>query len=218
MRIQLTLSKPRYDVPIEYHTKLTGVFHKWIGLNDLHGEISLYSFSSLLGGEEKKNILTFQNNPSWFISAYNPEIIKALINGMQKDSSVCFGMHVLDAVIHKVPDLSFVNRFKVGSPVFIKGKTDKGTKHYTFHDMESGQLMTNALKSKMKKAGLPDEDFEIKFDTNYPKARTTTVKYNGIGNLSSFCPVIIEGSNQVKQFAWTTGVGHSTGIGLGAII
>ena len=37
-------------VPFDYQQKIVGTIHKWLGNNEIHDKISLYSFSWLLGG------------------------------------------------------------------------------------------------------------------------------------------------------------------------
>jgi CRISPR-associated endoribonuclease Cas6 len=69
----------------------------------------------------------------------------------------------------------------------------------------------------MKLAGIEDNGLSIKFDTDYPRASTKMLNYNGIKNRASWCPVFIEGEPETKLFAWNVGLGNSTGIGFGAI-
>ena len=56
MRIHLSTSANNELVPFNYQQKLIGVLHRWLGTNELHDKISLYSFSWLKGG--KKDIKT----------------------------------------------------------------------------------------------------------------------------------------------------------------
>ena len=59
MRLHFKLSSNTQEVPYDYQHKLVGTFHKWMGLNDIHNEISLYSFGWLKGGEINKNGFDF---------------------------------------------------------------------------------------------------------------------------------------------------------------
>ncbi len=46
MRKYLRTTPNTQSVPIDYQQKLVGTIHKWVGENNnLHGDISLYSFS-----------------------------------------------------------------------------------------------------------------------------------------------------------------------------
>ena len=74
------------------------------------------------------------------------------------------------------------------------------------------------LLSKMREAGLEeDKTLDIKFDLSYPGKKLKLVRYHGIGNKASFCPVIIKAKPETKRFAWNVGIGNCTGIGFGAI-
>ncbi|MGN9307593.1 CRISPR-associated endoribonuclease Cas6 [Enterococcus faecium] len=57
----------------------------------------------------------------------------------------------------------------------------------------------------------------MSFDRTYYAAKTKLVYYKNIGNKTSICPVIIEGTPEQIAFAWNVGVGNSTGIGFGAL-
>ncbi len=59
MRIYLQLSANREIVPFNYQQSLVGAFHKWLGENELHDDISLYSLSWLSKGVPKKGGLDF---------------------------------------------------------------------------------------------------------------------------------------------------------------
>lgn len=69
----------------------------------------------------------------------------------------------------------------------------------------------------MREAGLEDDTLDIRFDTSYNKKKLKLVRYHGIGNKASICPVIIKAKPETKLFAWNVGLGNSTGIGFGAI-
>jgi CRISPR/Cas system endoribonuclease Cas6 (RAMP superfamily) len=59
------------------------------------------------------------------------------------------------------------------------------------------------------------KNVRVRFDRGSPGARTKLIDFKGIKNRGSVCPVIVEGTPQAVQFAWTVGVGHSTGCGFG---
>ena len=95
---------------------------------------------------------------------------------------------------------------------------DGNMKHFTFNDIESSELLKQSLLTKMRLAGMEeDETLEIHFDTSYAKKRIKLVHYHSIGNKASMCPVIIKGKPETKLFAWNVGVGNCSGIGFGAI-
>ncbi|MEG1821282.1 MAG: hypothetical protein RR201_03485, partial [Malacoplasma sp.] len=50
MRIILETTSNTSIIPFEYQQKMLGVIHKWLGNNEIHNKISLYSFSWFFGG------------------------------------------------------------------------------------------------------------------------------------------------------------------------
>jgi len=217
MRLYLILTPNKELVPFNYQEKLVGAFHKWIGRNRIHDDISLYSLSWLDGGKGYKKGLSFKSGACWFISSPDVAMIKRLIKNIQKDPVVAFGMVVKEVVLKETPNFPNRVRFNVSTPVFIKRTIGEREIHYTFNDENVNQLLTETLKSKLKKAGLAIDNIHVSFDVTYPKAKTKLITYKGIKNKANFCPVILEGSPEAIAFAWNVGIGNSTGIGFGAL-
>ena len=70
MRIYLRTTPNDVIVPFDYQQKIVGTIHKWLGNNEIHDKISLYSFSWLLGGNMiVDKVITFQKVPL-FLSAF----------------------------------------------------------------------------------------------------------------------------------------------------
>jgi len=199
---------------------LAGALHKWLGPNTYHGEISLYSFSWLQGGKGTKGGLRFPNGARWFVSALDDDFLMRSIKGILGKPDIRWGMRVERAEILPNPPFKEkgVVRFIAASPIFIKRKLSPDeTKHYLYTDPESDALLTENLQMKLREAGLSDEGVSVRFDREYPRAKTQLVTYRGIDNRCSFCPVFVEGSREQLEFAWTVGLGNSTGIGFGAL-
>jgi len=218
MRIHLLLSKNSKRVPFNYQSFLTGALHKWLGKdNKEHGELSLYSFSWLNKAQIQKDGFDFPNGTSWFISSYDDSFIKKLIESIQVDPSICFGLTVKEIIIQENPVFKNNEIFKTASPVFIKRNTPDGIKFYYHNDPQSSAWMTETLKHKLEKAGLEKNNVEVSFDQSYTKATVKVSDYNGIKNKANICPVIIKGTPEQLAFAWNVGIGNSTGIGFGAL-
>jgi len=217
MRVHIQFSKPNEIVPFNHQEILTGAFHKWIGINNIHNDISLYSFSRLNGGRIKEKGLSFPQGAKWFISVYDKELFKKLLSGIVDSPELNWGMRVLDFFVQPEPDFTYQSEFKVASPIFIKRNTENGQKHYLFNEAKSSILMTETLQHKMKIAGLKDDNFKIEFNQKYNSPKTAKITYKGIENRANICPVIITGKPETKAFAWNVGIGNSTGIGFGAI-
>lgn len=217
MRLHFNLMPNTKIVPFDYQHYLIGTFHKWMGWNEIHDEISLYSLSWLQGGKMTKDGFDFPNGARWFISFWDEEIGKQLIMSAMKEPDVCCGMKVKVIQIQENPNFSNKEKFIAASPIFIrKYDENRKAKHLTYKDEEANFYLTETLKKKLKTANL-DYEVKVSFDKNYMYPKTKLVKINGIENRANFCPVIIEGNPEAVKFAWNVGVGHSTGCGFGAM-
>lgn len=217
MRLHLELQATQNTIPFNYQPQITGAFHKWIGQNNLHDATSLYSFSWLNGGEKKGDGLVFKQGASLHFSAYDDQIIKKLIEGIQLDPYINFGLTVTEVIIQQTPEFSSKEVFFLASPVLIKRTENEREIHFTYNQPEADALLTETIKNKLRKAGLNDSNITISFDPNYQNPKTKLVYYKSIGNKANICPVIIQGTPQQIAFAWNVGVGSSTGIGFGAL-
>lgn len=230
MRLHFTLSPNTGLVPFDYQHRLTGVFHKWLKENSLHDKISLYSLSWLDGGFARNGSLHFPQGAKWFVSFYEEEYVEKLVNGALSQPEMFGGMRVLQIEQKKTPDFGAKYKFKVASPVFIKGKRPAdGTPphHYLFNEPESDRLLTATLRHKMDVARFADEHKTVKvaFDRDFqtPKIKKVNIeKFKDgarlfIEHKASVCPVIIEGTPEAVRFAWNVGVGSSTGSCFGSL-
>lgn len=221
MRLHLTLTPNTKPVPFNYQHQLTGALHKWLGENELHDKISLYSFSWLRGYSEiADNQLDFPRGAEWFISFWEEEYSKKLVKGILAESDVMFGMNVLSVQIQETPDFGEKYRFKVASPVLLrKNLENESREHITYKDELSSELMTQRFISKMNQAGISASEKGplLKFDNSYNRPKTKLADIKGTKLRTSVCPVIIEGTAEVLKFAWNVGIGELTGSGFGAI-
>lgn len=219
MRLQIITSPNTSLVPFNYQQKLTGVLHKWLGENnEEHGEISLYSFSWLQNTKVEKDGMNCPKGSKWFISFHDTQKIKRILSGIRANPEMFCGMFVDEVTIEETPDLSNRELFYLGSPILIKRHEEEKVIEYGFENPLSGKLLEDTLKTKMQKAGIQDNGtLHIEFDLSYAKKKKKLVWYEGISNKANMCPVIIQGSNEIKQFAWKVGLGNCTGIGFGSI-
>ncbi|MDR0865779.1 MAG: CRISPR-associated endoribonuclease Cas6 [Candidatus Symbiothrix sp.] len=218
MRIHITTTPNKELVTFNYQPKLVGTLHKWLGINDLHGNPALYSFSWLLNAKTNENGLNYPNGATMFISFYDDNYLKQVVKSIMNDTEMCYGMRVTDITIEDNLDLTNKTLFQCASPIFIRRFEGDNDIHYTFKDKDAGRFLEETLLHKMELAGLPkDESLKINFDTSAFNAKTKVIDYRGIKNRVNLCPVIIEGKPETKLFAWNVGLGNSTGIGFGAI-
>ena len=217
MRVHLKISTSKEIIPFKHQHLLVGTIHKWLGINKVHGEISLYSFSLLENGKAEKEGLLFKNNTSMFFSSYDISLIKSIVKGIQSDPYMFNGLNVEEVILQEDPDLSEREIFYLGSPIFIKTKDNDKIKFIYYDDPLASNYLKKTLQTKMKIAGIVDNTLDIYFDMHYPNAKIKKITYKGIDNKLSWCPVIVKGKSETKVFAWNVGLGNSTGIGFGAI-
>lgn len=217
MRIYLHLTANTEQVPFNYQAMLVGALHKWLGPNELHDDISLYSLSWLKGSKAGKGGLDFPKGASLSISSADDNFLLSVYNGIAKDQLIRWGMRVKEITLRATPDFGHEQRFLVDSPVLVKRKasTDKHDQYYYPNHPEADGYLTETLQRKLEKAGLPT-DVTVAFDKSYaPKIKM--IQYRDLSIKASFCPVIVSGNPRAVAFAWEVGVGNSTGIGFGAL-
>ena len=221
MRLHLTLSPNRQPVPFAYQHHLTGAFHKWLGPNQLHDTLSLYSLSWLDGSRMHRNALEFPHGARWFISVYDESLIETIVNRALADPEVCCGMRVIRIEQQTTPRFGPRYTFKVGSPVLARSKeTDGKIKHYIYSDPEADATLTATLRHKLDMAGLsaPHNQATVSFDKTYRNPKTKLVHIKQTANRASICPIIVEGTPEAVAFAWNVGIGHGTGSGFGCLL
>lgn len=220
MRLHFTLSPNQQPVPFAYQHYLTGAFHKWLGANDLHDRLSLYSLSWLDGSRMRRGALDFPGGARFFISLYDESLAEQIVNTALRDPEVCCGMRVIRIEQQATPRFGERYTFKVGSPVLAKSReVDGKVRHYIYSDPEADSALTATLRHKLDSAGLgaPHNAVTVSFDRTYRTPKTKLVTIKDIANRASICPVTIEGTPEAVSFAWNVGVGHGTGSGFGAL-
>lgn len=218
MRVYLRLSPNTEACPFDYQSKLVGCLHNWLGENQVHDRLSLYSMSWLTAGRVvKKRFLDFAEGAVWFISSPDVSLIKQVIRGVQERPDVAFGMRVEEIILKEAPNFGSEATFRVATPVLVKRYEGDRTIHYSYKDTATDALLTETLCRKLEEAGLGCEGVKVTFDRTYTNAKQKLVTYKGTGNKANICPVRIQGSPEVLAFAWNVGIGNSTGIGFGAL-
>jgi CRISPR-associated endoribonuclease Cas6 len=221
MRLALTLSSNRTLVEFNHLHILAGALHKWLGPNKEHGELSLYSYSWLQGARRVEQGLTFPKGAQWHISALDNDFLLRSVQGILRDPGIRWGMQVEQCQVMappRFPEGISEQRFLCSSPIFIKRSLPDGeVKHYLYTPPESDRLLTETLQTKLRAAGLPVEGVSVRFDRQYPKARTQKVMVREIGNMANYCPVYVRGTAEQLEFVWTVGLGSCTGVGFGSV-
>ncbi len=220
MRLILKLSPNTKPVPFDHLHQLTGTIHKWLGDNDLHDGLSLYSFGWLRHAVPQKNYLMFPHGATWRISFHDTEATKVLLDRILRDPGVAYGMRVLEVKEPAMPTFNGHFRFLADGPIIARMKRDDGSRKYLlWDDVKADAVLTHVLRSKLAMAGLAGKDMDVtvEFDRTYSKARSKLAKIKGIAHKGSECPVLVTGTPAAVRFAWHVGVGELTGSGFGAL-
>ncbi len=216
MKFRIHFSNNTETVPFNYAHHLCSVFHHWLGPNDLHDMMSLYSLGWLKHGKASKGGLDFPNGSSWEIGIQEAEIAERLIQGLLLKPTVLYGMQVRR--VDRVESPAFEGssfRFLAGSPVTLWKVEKDNSRTYICYDRpeQSASIITRILRKEMAMAGLDNEPARIWFDPDFPRPKTKLIDIKGIKNRGSVCPVIVEGSPHVQKLAWTVGAGELIGVG-----
>jgi len=218
MRIYLHTTPNTETVPFNYQASLVGAMHKWLGENEFHDELSLYSLSWFSQAKAVKTGLNFPRGASFFISSPDESLIQSLVTGMFGGHKIRWGMSVEEIRLKVTPDFGRRHRFLAQSPILIKRK-EEGDRHHQYYfpkDPKANTFLTETLQRKLEKAGLPT-DVSVAFDADYTNPIHKKIQYRQLDIKGAICPVIVEGHPRAVQFAWEVGVGNSTGIGFGAL-
>ena len=222
MRLHLHLAADQL-VPFDYLPTLKSAFHLWTGHNEaLHNGLSRYAYSWLRGGRAGRGGIRFAEGAHWFISAPDREVIHTIVSGVLRAPEIGLGLRVQDVRMQEAPEFTAGEQpFRVASPVFIKHEVEKGkpADHLLPGHALADELLTATLRHKLREAGLDDAGAAVRFDPAYiATAKSKLFKYKQVQCRGSICPVLVSGSAEQIQFAWEVGVGHSTGIGCGALV
>ena len=218
MRLNLIITNNNNTIPYDYQHLLVSKFHSWLGANEIHDEISLYSFSWLFGGKGNKNGLEFKNGAKWFISFFEINHLKLVLESILNEPDLFNGMRIKDVILQETPNMDNIDKFYLASPIFIKRYINNVEKYFTYENDISNHYLKETLLNKAAKANIPLKDFSIEFDISYEKRKTKLINYKGIQKIANYCPIIIKGDSAAKEFAWNVGLGNSTGIGFGSLI
>lgn len=197
-----------------------GTVHKWLGENDLHGQISLMSFGWLKGAVPSRNGLRFPNGAQWFISFFDKNATIQLIQGLFSKPEVFYGMFVQQTQLIPDPEFKHAYRFLCASPILLRqNRNDTERDHIIWSDSTANELLTRTLSTRLYKANRDDllADLELSFDRQYPKAQTKLVHFKESKLKTSWCPIIAKGSPEALAFIWNVGLGELTGSGFGAV-
>lgn len=216
MRVYIKLNANKTLINYNYQELLTGVIHKWLGEdNEIHGKSAKICFSWLQNTKADKNGIRLTNDSYFFIGAYNTGIVKRITKGVIESPEMFNGVSVKEVILQEPPIFKEIEHFPMASPIFLKRNSDN--KHLTYKDEGFDNKLLENCRTKLEKAGIGVQGFEIELDPDNHYRETKLVTYKGIGNKATVAPVVIKGNQEQIEYLWSVGLGHSTGIGFGAL-
>lgn len=221
MRIQLHFSPNYQPVPFNHLHYLTGALHKWLGPNENHDDLSLYSFGWLQKGEKIGKGLMFPQGATLNLSFHESEKAWEVARGILEDPAWRYGMRVTKALEQPYPAFATKARFMTDrGGIILRYKKEDGKRDYMdWTNPNSSEALTRILRRKMEKAGFLSEDLKatMEFDKTYRNPYTKKITIKKAEHICSVCPVIVTGTPKAVRFAWLTGAGELTGSGFGAL-
>ena len=225
MRFTIRLTANTETIPYNYYYKLAGIFHAWLGPNELHDLMSLYNVGSLFDTRVKTgaNGLDFTQGADWVLGIYNEEIAERLIAGLLLKPFEFYGMRIQNVKRQEPPKFESSRVYYWASaPILTRWTAEKGEsrEHLVYDDPRSTIALTNTLKHKADEAGLTQywkNSSHVAFDDRYPKAKTKLIQVKNTENRANLCPVIVDAHEKIQHLSWVVGVGESTGIGFGSL-
>lgn len=220
MRLLFQLTPATTPVPFAYQRLLVGRLHRWLGDNDLHDAVSLYSISWLHGGRASSEGIAFPAGARCFMSFYDSDVARRVLAAALNDPEFFYGMRLAEVALKPAPEFPEETVLRAASPVLIRSRAANGRiQHHVFSDPAADALLTRAARTRLRAAGLEAlaDSIEVAFERSYAGARTKLVDYNGVQNRASLCPVRVTGPSEAIACLWHAGIGHSTGAGFGAV-
>lgn len=222
MKFRIYLSPNKEAIPFNYSHQLCGVFHRWLGPNDLHNMLSLYSLGWLSGAKAVNGGLWFENGSHWDIGIHDDLIAERLVRGLLLRDFNFYGMHIRKVGRLEPPEFEGgKHRFLASSPVILRKVEQDFSKTFILFNQKQESKMAlkkiwaHKLREAKKEALIPE--VSIRFDDQFRNPKTKLVDIKGIKNKGSVCPIIAQGPPEALEFLWEVGAGELTGVGFGSL-
>ncbi len=230
MRIKVTLSiikNPK--ISYNYSYSLASAIYRKIGIGDdalaakLHTSTNpkMYTFSFLEIKEkklEKEHIEIISDRISFYFSSPLPEIIRALINGLNEEPRVKIESMICEAEkIEFLKKKKFTGKFKTLSPICVSTRNEEGRKIDLFPSEE--KFYTNLRKNLIRKYKLlygrdpQDDRLEIKPIS----VKTKMILIKNTPRFGSLMKFFARGSKELIDVGYEAGFGEKNSLGFGMV-
>lgn len=218
LEIKIILNKIDYFIPYDYYNRLHGYVSNLLG-NETYGKnINKFIYTNLIGGENLKSGIRFNNNPYFIIRLDNNdnETKRRFIDNIKEHTKLFFGLTVLGISWSQV-DIEEKTRFRTikQSPILVSKKFS--FTNYLNNDeiRECENFLMKTIKDKARTANFKiDDDFTIKIVRQH---NHKDINYSGIINKGRVFEFEIHATKETKKFIMLNGIGRSCGCGFGFI-
>lgn len=213
MIINIILTKPTSEVPVNNQHYINGFFHKILGKNNKwHDTFSNYAVSSLQGGHLHNSHLEFDGNPYITVSSEDTEFINAVMTGAMSSDAEVFGMKFKTFEINDYKVNEYYDKIYTISPILVK----KDGKKIAVDDKDFIKVLNKNCKDKLSHIGIVDDTFSIEV-RNPEKAKVKKIMVGDIFNICSMVSLVVRGRKKTRRTLYNLGLGNSTGCGFGSV-
>lgn len=191
MRVRVNISGGQSDY--YSYNRLRGCIHKWLGENNVHDGISLYSFSWVI------------NDRCFYFSTPVDKLMLDFLAGLQRDATM-FNGFVVDGFDFVGTDTS-KPFYRCPTAFHVK---DNGK--YLYFD-GADNVATRIANQKLKLLGI-NGTVNVSFA---PNGKNKMFDIHKIKVKCFQCPVRLYGDDAAKQAILETGIGNLTGCGFGHV-
>lgn len=227
MIIKVYFQKPNRTIRFDEQYNVRGFVYNMLGdkASKYHDKFSPFSVSFVQGGKMKqdKSGIIFEENPYIQISTTHNEIYEDFIESIEnaidnKTANLC-GLYpiryedYLDFKCNKTFDV-----IKTISPILLKKDWYKGGEKRKINCKDENWLyeLNKNCKEKLQHEGIEDNSFKIVIG-NKDAMRTKMITIGGVFNPCTDGVMTVYGKENTRRKLYELGLGHSTGIGFGAI-
>lgn len=219
LEIKILLKIPKSVISYNYHNKLHGYVCNLLN-NNTYGEvINNFMYSNLIGGQNLKEGIKFNENPYFIIrfDKNNTQLKELLVNNLKNNQFLFDDLSVI-GIAWKVIDLHDKNIFYTlkQSPILVSRNRYMHTNNLTDVELlDCEQYLKHSINNKAKSANFKiDENIEIKIIKQHnPK----NIWYKGCVNKGRVFELQINANTETKKFILLNGLGRSCGCGFGFI-
>lgn len=224
MRVKIIFSGNNKPYPLtDSYDIMNSYIHKCLGKNNpYHDAPNNYNISSIQGGKlnEDKKTLNFPNGGFIVVSSYDNEFIDILLNGIQNNVDLGYGMKYERLEVISEYFYNGWNHFVTLSPfvLFKPQHRDVKKSYYTIKDEDLAQALENHIKNKFskidKKLDLSDLKVQIK---NHDSHKVKSILLSNNVNRANQCHVSIYTNKKLASAIYHYGLGQSCGAGFGCV-